>query len=38
VFKGYGLNAEGVTLNEGEGKPNAHMFREAIRQITASLR
>ncbi len=33
VFKGYGINAEGVTLAEGQGAPDANMFREAIRQI-----
>jgi hypothetical protein len=33
VFKRYGMNAEGVTLNEGQGKPDSHMFREAIKQI-----
>ncbi len=33
TFQRYGMRAEGVTLTEGEGKPDAHMFREAIRQI-----
>jgi hypothetical protein len=37
VFKRYGINAEGVTLPEGEGKPDAHMFREAMRQIRVVL-
>jgi hypothetical protein len=35
VFRQYGINAEGVTLPIGQGKPDAHMFREAIRQIKA---
>lgn len=33
VFKGYGIHAEGITLAEGQGKPDEHMFREAARQI-----
>ncbi len=33
VFQGYGINAEGIMLDQGEGKPDEHMFREAIRQI-----
>jgi len=37
VFRRYGMNAEGVTLPEGQGKPDEHMFREAIRQIKAFL-
>jgi len=37
VFQRYGMNAEGVTLSEGKGKPDEHMFREAIRQIKAVL-
>ncbi len=36
VFRQYGINAEGITLAEGEGKPDAHMFREAVRQIKAA--
>jgi hypothetical protein len=37
VFKGYGINAEGITLNEGQGKPDECMFREAAQQIKAFL-
>ncbi|HTX91521.1 MAG TPA: hypothetical protein VMC09_09910 [Anaerolineales bacterium] len=37
VFKRYGMNAEGVTLPEGEGKPDEHMFCEAARQIKLAL-
>ncbi len=37
VFQRYGMNAEGVTLAEGEGKPDVHMFREAVRQIKVAL-
>ncbi|MGA2489569.1 MAG: hypothetical protein ABSF99_05200 [Anaerolineales bacterium] len=33
VFQRYGMNAQGITLTEGEGKPDAYMFREAIRQV-----
>jgi hypothetical protein len=33
VFQQYGMHAEGITLPEGEGKPDAFMFREAIRQV-----
>jgi hypothetical protein len=37
VFKQrYGINADGVTLAEGQDKPDEHMFREAIRQIKAA--
>jgi hypothetical protein len=36
VFKRYGINADGVTLAQGEDKPDEHMFREAIRQIKAA--
>lgn len=36
VFQDYGINAEGVTLSEGEGKPDEHMFREVIRQLKAT--
>ena len=32
VFKRYGMNAEGVTLPEGQGKPDENMFREAVKQ------
>jgi hypothetical protein len=35
VFRGYGMNAEGVTLAAGEGTPDRYMFREAIRQMQA---
>ena len=35
VFQGYGIKAEGITLAEGHGKPDEHMFREAIQQIKA---
>ena len=37
VFQSYGINAEGVTLNDGEGKPDVIMFREAIRQVRMAL-
>lgn len=37
VFGQYGINAEGVTLPEGQDKPDIFMFREAIRQIKARL-
>lgn len=33
VFRDYGINASGVTLSTGEGKPDVAMFREAIRII-----
>jgi hypothetical protein len=33
VFQEYGINAEGVTLDAGAGKPDADMFREAARQV-----
>jgi hypothetical protein len=33
VFRRYGINAEGITLTEGQGKPDVHMFREAVQQI-----
>jgi len=33
LFRQYGMNAEGVTLPEGGGIPDAFMFREAVRQI-----
>ena len=37
VFQGYGMRAEGITLSEGQGKPDGPMFREAIRQIKLAL-
>lgn len=37
TFRRYGINAEGVTLTEGEGKPDQHMIHEAIQQIKAVL-
>lgn len=37
VFQQYGINAEAVTLPEGQDKPDIFMFREAIRQIRANL-
>jgi len=33
LFQSYGMHAEGITLAEGEGQPDEHMFREAIRLI-----
>jgi len=33
VFRRNGMNAEGVTLPEGQGKPEISMFREAAQQI-----
>jgi hypothetical protein len=38
VFQQYGIRAEGITLTEGQGKPDAYMFREAIRQSKIILR
>jgi hypothetical protein len=38
VFQTYGMQAEGVTLVEGEGIPDAHMFREAVRQMQMRLK
>jgi pimeloyl-ACP methyl ester carboxylesterase len=38
VFQRYGINAEGITLPEGQGKPDEHMFCEAIRQVRAVLK
>jgi hypothetical protein len=38
VFRRYGMNAEGATPTQGSGKPDAYMFREAIRQINTALR
>ncbi|HVM72105.1 MAG TPA: hypothetical protein VMT91_10110, partial [Anaerolineales bacterium] len=37
VFQRYGMNAQGVTLTEGEGKPDVHMFRETIQQVKLAL-
>ncbi len=37
VFQDYGIHAEGVMLDEGEDKPDAHMFREAARQVRVAL-
>jgi hypothetical protein len=33
VLPRYDMNEEGVTLTEGEDKPDLYMFREAIRQV-----
>jgi hypothetical protein len=33
VFRHYGMNAEGITLEHGEGKQDEFMFREAVRLI-----
>ncbi|HPH98517.1 MAG TPA: hypothetical protein PKW33_21050 [Anaerolineaceae bacterium] len=38
VFRGYGINADGIILPEGQGKPDAHMFREAVRQMKRVLK
>jgi hypothetical protein len=35
-FGQYGIGAEGITLPEGQGTPDGHMFREAVRQIKAA--
>ena len=35
VFREYGINADGITLPAGEGKPYAHMVRAAAQQIKA---
>jgi predicted esterase len=35
VFRQYGLQAEGVTLPQGQDQPDAYMFREAVHQIKA---
>jgi len=37
VFRRYGMNAEGITLTKGRGKPDKYMFGEVIRQIKAAL-
>ncbi len=37
VFQTYGIQAEGITLAEGENNPDEHMFREAVRQIQSNL-
>ncbi|HEY3341563.1 MAG TPA: hypothetical protein VGK81_06075, partial [Anaerolineae bacterium] len=37
VFREYGIRAEGITLSEGQAKPDGPMFREAIRQIRLAL-
>ncbi len=37
VFQRYGMNTEGITLDEGEGKPDKFMFHEAVRQIHQDL-
>jgi hypothetical protein len=37
VFQRYGMNAEGITLTEGQDKPDGYMFREAVRQIKSVL-
>jgi hypothetical protein len=36
VFRGYGMNAEGITLPQGAGIPDEFMFREAARQVRSS--
>jgi hypothetical protein len=38
VFRQYGIQAEGVTLPQGQDDPDEYMFREAIKQIEANLR
>ncbi len=38
VFQAYGMNAEGITLPQGEGVPDGFMFREAMRQMRALLK
>ncbi len=38
LFQQYGMKAEGITLAEGEGKPDKYMFREAVRQVKLGLR
>lgn len=35
VFREYGINASGITLPEGENKPDAHMLRVAAQKIKA---
>ena len=37
VFRQYGIQAEGITLSEGQDKPDEYMFREAVRQVKAYL-
>jgi hypothetical protein len=37
VFRGYGIQSEGVMLPEGQDIPDQFMFREAIRQIKLAL-
>jgi hypothetical protein len=38
VLRQYGIQADGVTLPQGEDEPDEYMFREAIRQIKTVLR
>ena len=33
IFQGYGIKAEGITLDEGQGRPDKYMFCEAVKQI-----
>jgi hypothetical protein len=37
VFQQYGMHASDITLDEGEGKPDVFMFREAIKQVKLAL-
>jgi hypothetical protein len=37
VFQGYGMNADGITLPVGEGKPDEFMFREAARLVRQAM-
>jgi len=38
IFQRYGINAEGITLPYGDGKPDEYMFREAVQQIKTGLK
>jgi hypothetical protein len=37
VFRDYGINADGITLAEGQGIPDEYMFRLAVWQISRYL-
>ena len=38
VFRQYGMNTEGITLPEGQDRPDVYMFREAVKQIKVGIR
>jgi hypothetical protein len=37
VFRQYGIDAEGITLANGQGKPDEHMFREVAQKMKSVL-